>query len=887
MTSNKWRFRLPWRSRSVIASEVDAELKFHLESRATELETGGLSPAAARAQAEREFGDIEFTRRYCRDADEGAERSMRLSDRLSALSQDVAYAWRTLRRSPGFTAVSLLTLALSIGANTAIFSVARAVLFRPLPYGSPAPLIALYENNTKNASPRNELSPADFADYRARQHTLSGLGAFGYGGATYRDANADPLVLSGLRVTANLFDVLQVGALRGRTFAADEDTPAKRFVVILSFSAWQKLFGGDTAVVGRDITLNERAFKVIGVMPQGFTLGRNEEMWTPLDYATLAADPVRGRKFHFMYGIGRVKPGVSIVDARADLLAISHQLESEHADVNIGHLTTMISLHDAMLGDARPALLMLCAAALLVLLIACANLANVTLSRTVGRRREMAVRAAIGAGRGRLVRQLLTETVLLAVVGGAIGVGLAMGAARLLLALNPNALPPVAQVSVDSRVLLFSLIVSVGTGILFGLFPSLDGSRFDLHTALKDSGRSSSGGAGGGRVRRMLVAAQVALAVVLLVGAGLLLRSFGELQRVRTGFNSANVLTAQVSAFGPRYQQRDATNLFFDGVLEKVRATPGVELVGGVSALPTDGNSTASLFIEGVPSDPNHPLEIAYMAVRGDYFRVMRVPLKRGRLFDATDLPAGTRTVVVNEAMAKRFFPSGDALGHRVRLGPNPADPYEEIVGVVGDIRQTGIDADPKPTAYANDRQEVWGGLFLTVRTTGDPLAAASAIKHAVREMDPTLAVRLVRTMDDIVGASLASRRFALVLVASFAGVALALAAIGVYGVLAYAVSARTREFGVRMALGASTRSVFALVLRQGLGSAVAGLIIGIAAALAATRLLEKMLYSVSPTDPATYAAVAIGLFAIVVVACVVPARRAVRADPVASLREE
>ncbi len=878
-------FRFPWRTKAAIADEVEAELRFHMGMRASELEAGGMSPADARREAEREFGDVEFTKRYCRALDERGERSVRMSERLAEARQNITYAARTLGRAPGFAAVSLLTLALAIGANTAIFSVASAVLLQPPPYARPSELVAVYENNMPGHSPTNELSAADFFDYRAAQHSLTGLAAYAFNQYTLADAKSDPVMVLGLRVSANMFDVLGVGALRGRTFAADEDTPAKKFVTVLSYDLWQRMFGRDTTVIGRSINLNGASFLVIGVMPRGFSLGKDDELWTPLDLSPIMANASMARKYHSFYGIGRLTPTSTLATTQVDLLGIARKLEAANPEANTGHLVTVLPLQTAMAGNLRPAILLLGAAAALVLLIACANLANVTLARTIARRREMAVRAAIGAGRGRLVRQLLTESILLAVVGGAVGIGVAFSGTRALLALSPAALPPLAHVGVDTRVLLFALFTSIATGVVFGLVPALGGSRLDLHGSLKGSGRTATSGGGG--LRRSLVVAQLALAVVLLVGAGLLVRSFDALQRLDAGFNPDHVLTAQLSIGGRKYATTPAMNQFYDGVLEKLRSAPGVEAAGFAAGLPLVGGSGCSMMVEIHPVPLDRLPGVRCTSVRGDYFAALRVPLVRGRTFDATDHPDGELVVVINESMANAFFPGDDPLGKRIRLGPDPTTPWQTVVGIVHDMRYESLDLAPKPTAFALDEQVPWGSLAVAIRTNGDPLRVAPALRAAVRDVDPALAVRSVRSMEDIIGTSLATRRFSMVLIATFAFVALALAAVGVYGVLAYSVTSRTREFGIRMALGANTHSVLSLVLRQGLGWSAIGLTLGIAGALAAGRSLRAFLFGVQATDIPTFAFVTATLLAVVLIACVVPARRATRVDPLQSMREE
>ncbi|MDB4877944.1 MAG: permease [Gemmatimonadetes bacterium] len=880
---------LPWRSRAAIARDVDAELSFHLEMRTNELMAQGLGSDEARRRATEEFGDIEFTRAYCRTLDQRGDRAARAADWLAEWRQDAHYAFRTLRRSPGFAIVSLVTLALAIGANSAIFTVARAVLLKPLPYGAPNGLVTLFESWPGRPSDHTPVSPANFVDYKAQQHSFVDMAPYlGLGSVTWRAENADPAAVSALAVAPNLFGVLQVPALRGRTFTAGEDAPGANLVVVISYAFWQRAFGGDVASIGRRISLNGRSYELIGVMPRDFTLGLGEDLWMPLDLSDATADPVRSRKQHYLHVVGRLAPGMTIDAARADLLAVARRLAAEYPEANTGRSALLLPLHEVMTGNLRPALLLLQGAAAMVLLIACANLANLTLSRTLGRRRELALRAALGAGRARLVRQLIAESVLLALAGGAIGVGLAVVATRALLSLNPDALPAMFSSGVDVGVLAFSLGLSVATGLLFGLVPALDAARANLHDALKEGGRSASGGRGPERVRRALVVAQVGLAVMLLVGAGLLVRSFGELARVQLGFDPDHVLTAQLRASGAQYDSSSAINHFYDGVLDDVAHAPGVVAVGAMTLLPTGGAVGSTVRVEGEPVDERNLPEIGYVAVRGELFKAMRIPILAGRAYDATDLASGPKTTIVNEAAAKRFFPAGDAVGRRIRIGPNPNGEWMTIVGVAGDIRNEGPGVPARPMLYANHRQEAWDrSLAVVVRTAGDPQTAAPALRRAVRTMDPSLAIRDIKTLNDVVGASLAPRRFALGLAACFAAIALLLAAIGIYGVLAYMVATRTRELGVRIALGATWQNVLGLVMRQGLGWSLLGLVVGVAGSIAGGRALGGMLFGVSPLDLPTYATVAIGLLIVVGVACAVPARRATRVDPLTSMRAE
>jgi predicted permease len=847
-----------------------------------------MTTGSAVARAREEFGDIEFTRQYCREIDQRTERGIRMTDRLAAWRQDASYAWRTLRRSPGFALISILTLALAIGANTAIFSVARAVLLRPLPYGDPGALVGFFTVPSQNPDSRYDLSGPDLVDYRTRQHSLTAIAGWSYRMATtWRPRSGDPQIVNAMPVTANMFDVLQVKALRGRTLIEGDDAPGARSTVVLGYRFWQRELGGDPAVIGTSLVLYDEPHEIVGIMPGGFALRGREDMWVPLDVTTELANPTVTRKQHVFGGIARLKPGVTLEAGRSDVLAVSRQLQSEYPEADGQYQATLEPLHQRMAAGLQRPVLLLLAAAMAVLLIACANLANLTLSRTIGRRTEIAVRAALGAGRARIARQLLTESVLLALIGGLVGVAIAEVATRAILALNPETLPPLFSVGTDGPVLGFCLLLSLATGVLFGLLPALDAGKADLQTSLRSQGRGGTA-RGSERARRGLVVAQVGLAVVLLVGAGLLIRSFRDLTRVDLGFDPDHVLTAQLRIDGPKYDSAEAVNRFYDGVIEEVANTPGVEAVGATMHVPMQGGENSSIYVEGSTMDPEHPPGIAYTMVRGEYFKTMRIPIVKGRGFDASDVPGGAPTGLINQAAERAFFPGGDAVGRRIRIGPNSKAALVTIIGVVADIRDQSLDTPATPSYYDNARRNTWwGSLSLVVRTTANPESAIPAVRLAVKNADPALAVRGFEPMVDVIGTSLAARRFALALATAFAALALTLAAVGIYGVLAYSVTARTREFGVRLALGASPRSVLTLVLREGLGWSLLGLGLGVTAALAGGRLLAGMLYGVTSGDAVTYLIVASGLVVVVVVACAVPALRATRVDPLTSIRAE
>jgi predicted permease len=861
-------------------------LGFYFDMRARELAEQGMSETEARREAVREFGDVEYTKRYCLAEDAMGSREERRTDVLAELRQDVTHSWRTFRRSPGFAVVALVTLALGIGANTAIFSVVNGLLLRDLPFGEPDRLVRLWGAHKDSGVDRSQLSAGDFIDLRTRQRSFTTLGAFAWGGGTYI-GTGDPVRLAGARVDANVFTVLGVRPYLGRTFAVGDDSAGVNPTIVLGFNAWRRVFGGDSAIIGKSVDISGLSRTVIGVLPPTFFFPTmaEAEIFTPLDLTPLLRDVNRIRKFHNLGALGRLRPGTTLAQARSELSGIMRQLEQDFPQSNSNMSVATVDLRDAVVGDARPALLVLLGASLLVLLIACANVAGMLLSRAVSRRQELAVRAALGAGRARLVRQMVTESLVLALCGGAVGLALALGATRALVASAADRLPAASQVTVDVTVLLTALVVTVASGVLFGLVPALAASR-GIQLALKDAGRGASGGVSRHRMRTVLVTGQLALAVMLLVGAGLLVRSLRHLQSRDLGYSIESTLTFEVVLVGDRYDDPGAQDRFFDALYTRLAALPGVAAVGGSGNIPMRGGAMASLALDGRPEPAVKLPEVGYQPVSDDLFRAMGVPLKRGRVFGPQDDTDAPRVVLLSESLVRAFWPDGDPIGARIRLGPNPNDPWMTVVGVVGDVRM-GVADDSRPTAYVSARQDHWGGMTIVMRTTTDPTSLLPAVRREVRAIDPTIPVAEAHSMKQVQSMGLADRRLPMQLMAAFALLALVLAAVGVYGVMAYSVAARTREIGVRVALGAQPRSVFAMVVRQGMGAAAAGLSLGVLGAAALGRVLTTLLYGVKPTDVFTFVGVAGVLLAVVLVACLVPARRAVRVDPLEALRSE
>lgn len=874
--------QLPRRTAASIRADLDEEFRFYFDMRTAELLERGMSEADARAEAIREFGDLEYTTSYCLTEDLMSSRESARSNMFDDLRRDVVQSLRVMRRAPGFTATALLTIALGIGATTAIYSAVNAMLLRDLPYGDAGGIVRLWGARVDAPDRRGQISAADFSDLRARQRVFSGMGAFAWGGATFIGAD-ESVALAGLRVEPQVFDVLAVRPLLGRTITS-ADVAASNPAVVVSYGLWRRLLGGDSSIVGRSINLNGRQRTVVGVLPADFFFpsASEAEFFTPLDLAPLIADPVRARRFRQLGGIARLRDGMTPRQADADVLSIMKQLEGELPSTNANMSARAIAVRDAVAGDVRPALYLLFGASVLVLLIACANVASMQVARAVARQKELALRAALGAGRGRLVRQMLTESVVLAACGGMAGLLVAVWGSRALDSAARSIIPLAGLVRVDAGVLVVAIGLTVVSGIIFGLMPALSASR-DLEPSLREGGRGSTGRQ---RLRTGLVIGQMALSVMLLVSAGLLTRSLMQLRNVDLGYNLDSALTFEMIAAGERYRTASGQDQFFNAFYEGVAGLPGVIAVGGSGNLPLRGGSSASLAIDGKPLQEAKLPEVAMQPVSDDWFRAMGIPLKQGRPFGAIDHDSAPGVVIISEGLARQFWPGEDPLGSRVRLGPDASAPWNTVIGVVGDVRP-GVSGDARPTAYVSSRQEHWGAAAVVVRTAGDPLALLPGIRRVVRALDPSLPVASVATMRDAQSELLAERRLTMQLSSVFALLALVLASVGVYGVMAFLVASRSREIGVRMALGAQPHSVFAMVLRQGLFPALVGLAIGLGGSVAIGRFIGGLLYGISPGDGLTLATVSLVLMVVTVAACLVPARRAVRVDPLEAVRAD
>lgn len=799
-----------------------------------------------------------------------------------SLFQELRYALRGLRRQPGFSLMAILTLALGFGATTAMFVVIRSVLLRPLPYERPAELMMVWEHNLPRQNDRNVVAPANYLRWRERATSFTALGEYTWTSAVF--SGDTPERIPGRAITPNMLPILGVTPALGRNFTEEEGVNGAAQALILSDGLWQRRFAGDRSVIGRTISLGDGPATVVGVMPPSFRPFGDEQYWRPLQLGDSDREP-RGR---YTMVIGRLKPGVTPAQAQAEMTGISKAMETELPAFNTGWTSNVAPLTEQVVGDARQPLLLLLAAVGLVLLIACANVANLTLVRAAGRGREIAVRTALGASRGRLALQWVMESLLLAAGAGLIGVLLATWSVDFLRSLSGTGVPRLNEIEVDPLVLLAVAGGVVLTGLLVGLPAALGIGKGSV--ALRETAGRGHSGPEHTRWRQALVVSQLALALVLLSGAGLLIRSLRELLAVNPGFSTAQVLTTDLWLSGPAYDKPAAQVAFFDRVSEDVSALPGVEAVGSVSALPLTGLASATSFYVAdrpVPAAGQSPVADIRMADAG-YFSALRIPLKQGRLFDGRDRLDAPSTVLVNETLARELWPGQDPLGARLRVEWSD-DPKATvtIVGVVGDVRHDGLDGTVRPMIYYPRSQMPSGFMVLTVRSGEEPAALSSAIRRIVRQVDPGVPVTEIATMGTRVSRSVADRWYPMLLLGIFAALAAVLALVGIYGVISYLVLQRTREMGVRVALGASPRDVLALVLGQGLKLTGAGIAIGLVGAVAVTRFLRSQLYGVSATDPLTLVSVALLFTLVATFACLVPARRATRVDPMVAMRSE
>ena len=869
-----------WRAltrREELDDQLDDELRFHLEKDIEQNIRDGMSPDDARYAALKAFGAVDQSKEECRDA--------RGITPLENTLRDVSYSLRVLLKNYAFTIVVILTLALGIGANTAIFSFANGILLRPLPYPQSDRLAVIDETALKRGVDSMGISFPNFLDWREQNTVFEDIGVY-FGGSRFALSGAgEPVVINGSRISQGLFEILRVSPQLGRTFTVDEDRPEQDAVVILGYDLWQKNFGGDPTIIGQKIVLSNRARTVIGVMPRGFRFPDIADVWVPL-----ALTPqMFTRTDHGLEGIARLRDGVTIAAAQAEMHNIAARIEQQNPVTNEGLGVKVKSLHETLTGDYREALLILLGVVGCVLLVACVNVANLMLARATARQKEFALRAALGASRWRIVRQVMVESLLLAVIGGALGFVLSLWALRLLIKAIPIQLPFWMNFGVDLRVLGFTLGITLLTGLIFGAIPALQTSRVDLNDTLKEGGRGSIGFRA--RSRSLLVVTEIALSLVLLVGAGLMIRSFLRLRNVNIGLEAHNVITATVALPGAKYRTDEQRATFFKELTERVRTVPGVEAASATGTLPLGGNNWGrSLTVENFPvlSVGQAPV-IQHTVVTPGYFRTMGITLLAGRDFTDADITGAPPVTIIDERLAREYWPNESAIGKRVRFGP-PEDnePWHTIVGVVSTVRHQRVQEDTRKSVYLPHQQVATNGLSLVARTTSsNPQDVVSAIRREVAQIDPDQPLSDILTMEQVVAESIWQPRLYAMLFAIFAGGALLLAMIGIYGVMAFLVQTRTHEIGVRMALGASARDVFKLIVGRGMKLTTVGVAVGVGVAIALTRLMHGLLFNTSTTDPITFIAISALLSLAAFLACYIPARRAAKTDPLIALRYE
>ena len=871
--------------RGRVEHELDKELRFHLDQQTEENIAAGMSPDEARRAALHMLDGVIPIEEECRD--------MRRTDFMENFLQDLRYAARMLAKSPGFAITIVLTLALSIGANSAIFSVIDGVLLKKLPYPQQDRIVRFFLSS--HTFPKFPINPWDFLDFRARNRAFGSMAIMTHNDVQLSGAGETQRLVS-FQVSAGYFRVLGIPPARGRDFTTRDELPGNGRSAILSDRLWRTHFGADPAILGRKIRIEGLPFTVVGVMPPSMEhpgnlykpvpYGDTVDLWTPF---TFEGNPNQ-RGSHYIEGIGRLKDGFSVAQAGADMNARMVQLAREHGDG--GWRVLVIPLYTEVVGASQKLLLVLLGAVGLVLLIACANAANLLLARAMARQREIAVRSALGASRGRLIRQMLTESALISLAGGVAGALLAIGGVKALVALLPAGFPRAHEIHVNAAVFAFTLGIALATGFLFGMAPALQTSRTDVQQNLREGGRGMTGSARQMGLRNWLVVAEVSLASVLLIGAGLMLRSFINLLESDPGFRPEHVLTAAISLPYETYKNEAAKISFYDRLVHELSNLPGVTAAGVGTDVPWSGydDNTGGWRIEGKTPPPNEDFHARYHAATADYFRAVGIPLLAGRFFEDTDVKKSRSVLIINHALAELYWRGENPVGKRVCFcddHPKDSD-WTTIVGVVGDVKDTPEKAAAEPALWwAADQVMFFGDMRVVVRTNGDPLLLGTALQRAVRDLDPSIAVSEIRTLDQIADAGVSTPRFALFLVGMFAALAITLAGIGAYGVISWSVSQRTHEFGMRVALGAKPGDVLRLVLGQGIRLAVLGVAIGLIGALALARVLRSLLFEVSAADPLTFALVSVMALAIAALACYLPAWKATKADPMVALRAE
>jgi putative ABC transport system permease protein len=870
-----------WRNlfhKNRVDQEFSEELQVYLDMLTEAKLRQGLSPRDARRSALVEVGGVEQV--------EERVREIRMGQFIETVWRDVRTGVRALVHSPVFTIATVLSLALGIGANTAIFSVVNGLLLRPLPYPESEQIVHVWHTPPQQSFPGLDtfsVSPANYLDWKAQSSSFEQMAVYTDTRFSLSTSN-DPLPLIGAVVSSDFFSVLRSNAMQGRTFTPDEEQPGRDQVVVLGHGLWQRAFGANPNIVGQTLTINSRSFTVVGIMPAGFEFPREAELWVPLAWED---NERRVRSDHNYLVLARLKQNVSLEQAKTEMNTISSRLEQQYPEENAGWGAVVIPLRDDHVGDIRLALLVLFCAVGFVLLIACANVANLMLARGANRQREMAVRIALGAGRARLVRQLLTESVLLAVTGGLLGLLLAIWGSRMLVQLG--GLPNADDIGIDTWALGFTLLVSFAAGIIIGIVPALQFTKTSISETLKQGSGRTGGSPIRQHTRKALVISEVALSLVLLIGAGLMIRSFWKLQNVNPGFDTSNAMTMSIVLNWIRYSEPHQRLAFFDRAIEQIRAVPGVVSVGTTTKIPlTGGGSTQPFSIEGRPTGAiaEQPMALTRY-ISPDYFYAIGVPLRQGRFFSDGDRDNSVPVIIISEAMARRFWPGENPVGKRLTPTFHSEQGAREIVGVVGDVKATGLDADLPAMMYMPFKQAPLPFMSFVVRTTANPESLIQPVSKAIYSIDKEQALTNVETLDQVLAESLSTRRFNMTLLLTFAGVALILAAVGVYGVMNYTVTLRKRELGIRMALGAKTTDVLRLVLRQGLTLTLIGVAAGLISAYGLTRLMASLLYGVTATDYLTFGSVSVMLIAVGLAASYVPARRATKVNPTIALRAE
>jgi predicted permease len=868
---------------------VDEELAFHLATVAARLREEGWSPPDADAEARRRFGDLEYTRAYCRSEDFRREKEKSRMIVLDELRHDVLYALRGLRASPGFTLIALATLAFGIGANTAIFSVVRGVLLAPLPFSSPDRIVRVWNSNRTLGIAQGFFSEPDFLDVRAESRLAESIGGYFFADdQTGVDLTRDgtPERLSAALVAPGFFETLRPQPLFGRTISADEHTPGRNRVAVIGYGLWKRRFSGTPGIVGQSITLNGEPFTVIGVLPQDFAYpaAQRLDVWIPLSY--FGPDAIgRERGKHFLSVIARLNPGVTPAQFQTEIAGIAKRLSGNYAENSGWDNASVTTIRESIVGEVRGPLLVLVAAVALVLLITCVNIASLLLARATARQRELAVRAALGAGRGRIVRQLLTESMTVALLGGVLGALLGYVAVRALVASGGVQLPHGGDLHVDGLVLACTFAISLLSGLLFGAMPAIRAAGPALEHKLRSGTRGSVGaGAQAQRLRGALVVSQVALAVVLVVGAGLATKSFARLLSVDPGFRPEHVLIARIS-IPPSSSDSARGPAYYEGMLQAVRAVPGVEAVGSIRDLPTRGTGEMRRAAQlGLPvADGSADATVQLHHISADFFKAIGAQLRSGRDFQATDREGAPIVLIVNEELAKRYWPGENAVGKVLHPGKTDL----QIVGVVGNIHQRGLGEAVEPTIYIHALQNMRAGMSIVVRTKGDPMRLASAVRSAIWSVDRNQAIAEVTTMEDVLGSAVARQKLLAWLLGIFGALGLLLGALGIYGLLSFAVTQRRQEIGVRSALGAPASSVMRMIVGQGMALACGGVIIGTIAAAVLTRQLQAQLFGITPGDRGTFAEVIVVLLGTAMLASWSPARRALAIDPVTAMRHD